>query len=166
MVLDRAAGPRPVRRNDKRGSAESRTPGDPQRLKAVRQPGGAERGTFRAHRHPVDGPVRLAPDASTATASPGGRCADACGGKTEGVCPPRTRVRQLATGRAPGCRAAGRRPGRRCDRAVTWPARPIKAAGCHMARQPGSEGLKAGAVPAAIYDAARQDDAGLSYNQC
>jgi hypothetical protein len=35
-----------------------------------------------------------------------------------------------------------------------------------MARQPGSEGLKAGAVPAAIYDAARQDDAGLNYNQC
>ena len=35
-----------------------------------------------------------------------------------------------------------------------------------MARQPGSEGLKAGAAWAAIYDAARQDDAGLSYNQC
>ena len=35
-----------------------------------------------------------------------------------------------------------------------------------MARQPGSEGLKAGAVRAAIYDAARQDDARLSYNQC
>ncbi len=35
-----------------------------------------------------------------------------------------------------------------------------------MARQPGSEGLKAGAARVAIYDAARQDDAGLSYNQC
>ena len=36
-----------------------------------------------------------------------------------------------------------------------------------MARQPGSEGLKAQEpIRAAIYDAARQDDAGLSYNQC
>jgi hypothetical protein len=32
-----------------------------------------------------------------------------------------------------------------------------------MARQPGSEGLRAEAVRAAIYDAAGQDDAGLSY---
>ena len=35
-----------------------------------------------------------------------------------------------------------------------------------MARQPGSKGLTAGAVRAAIYDAALQDDAGLSYDPC
>jgi hypothetical protein len=55
--------------------------------------------------------------------------------------------------------------------APPWPAaprlaRPIKAAGRHMTRQPGSEELEAGAVRAAIYDAARPDDAGLSDNQC
>ena len=168
MVLDRAAGPRLVRRNGKRGSAESRTlRRSAARLNAVRQPGGAERGTFRAYRHPVDRPVRLARDAGAAAASPGGRLRpDACGGKTEGVCPPRTRIRQLATGWAPGCCADDRCPGRRCDRAATRPACPIKAGGRHIARQPGSEGLKAGAVRAAIYDAARQGDAGLSYNQC
>ena len=49
---------------------------------------------------------------------------------------------------------------------ATRPVRPIKTACRHIARQPGSEGLKAGAVRAAIYDAARQGDAGLSYNQC
>ena len=64
-------------------------------------------------------------------ASPGGQLRpDACGGRTEDVCPPRTRVRQPATGRAPGrsgavtapppgVRAAavtGGDPARSCDR--------------------------------------------------
>ncbi len=73
----------------------------------------------------------------------------------------------------PACHRAGtgmlrRRPTARArrDRAATRPARPIKAAGRHMARQPGSEGLRAEAVRPAIYNAARQDYAGLSYNQC
>ena len=154
-VPDQSRGPGPgplVRdRSAATTSADRRNPGrpgDPQRLNTVRQPGSAERGTFRAHRHSVDGPVRLARDASTATASPGGRLRpDACGGRTEGVCPPRTRYASLHRA---GTGMLRRWPGRRCDRAATRPARPIKAAGRHMARQPGSEGLKAGAVRAAI----------------
>jgi hypothetical protein len=139
VVLDRAAGPRPIRCNGKCGSAESPTPrrsAAPERRPAAVD-GGAERSTFRAHCHPLDCLVRLARDAGAATASPGGRRRpDACDGKLRTCAPARTRVRRLGTGQAPGCCAAGRRPG-------PQPARPIKAAGRHMARQPGSEGLKA-----------------------
>jgi len=72
--LDRAAGSRPVRRNGKaRIAGIPDAAGDLQGLNAVWQPGGAESGTFRALRHPVDGSVRLARDAGAATASPGGR---------------------------------------------------------------------------------------------
>jgi len=69
------------------------------------------------------------------------------------------RCRDCTAGRRSGPAAVtGRRP---------RPARTIKAAGRHVAGQPGSVGLKARERHrAAIYDAARQDDAGLSYNQC
>ena len=167
VVLDRAAGPRPGRRNGKRGPAESRTApairnawtlsGSQVARNAVRSAHTAIRWTARVR------PVR---DAGAATASPGGRLLRR---ETEGVCPPRTRVRRPATGRhrdarcrgcaADRCRGAavtGRRPARPCDQGVGPSHGPAT-------RQRGTEGLSR---RAAIYDAARQDDARLSYNQC
>jgi hypothetical protein len=152
-VPDQSGGPGPGRWSAAGPASADRPnpgrPSDPQRLNAVRQPGGAERGRFRAHRHPVDGPVWSARDAGAATASPGGRMRAA--GKLRACARRGRRYADLPPGRM---LRVDRRPGSRCDRAATRPARPIKAAGRYMARQPGSEGLEAGAVRAAIYDAA------------
>ena len=131
LVRDRSAATASAdRRNPGR-------PGDPQRLNAVRQPGGAERGTFRAHRHPVDGPVRLARDAGAATASPGGRCGQmraagelrACARRGHGYAglPPGGHRDAAPPADVRGAAVTGRRPGppvRSRRQAVTWPGNP------------------------------------------
>ncbi len=149
-------GPRPIRRNGKRGSAESRTP----RRSAApeRRPAARRRGTQYVPRTPPsggqDGPVWLARDAGAATASPRGRMRAA--GKLR-VCARRGRgYASLPQGGHRNAAPPGGDPARPSDQG----GRPSHG------RQPGSEGLKAGAARAAIYDAARQDDAELSYNQC
>ena len=116
VVLDRAAGPRPVRRNGKRGSAESRTPRRSAALKDVRQPGGAKHGTFRAHRQPVDGPVRLAGTLAPQRRRRGRHPSGCVRRQHRGRAPAAdARVRQPAAGGASGRSgaAAAYRPGRR-----------------------------------------------------
>jgi hypothetical protein len=141
LVRDRSAATACAdRRNPRR-------PGDPQRLNAVRRPGGAERGTFRAHRHLVDGPVRLAREAGAATGVAWRRLRPMRAAGRLRACARRgCEYPGLVTRRVRGCCDAGRRPGRRCDRAPTRLVRQVKTAGYHMARQPGSERLTAGAV--------------------
>jgi hypothetical protein len=135
-----AAGPRATAGADWQDRGR---PGDPRHLRAVRQPGGAGRGTFSSYRHPVPGPVMLARDAGPATASRGGRlrpggCGEGLGrvpaadpvtpGGHRDAAPP-TGVRGVAvTGRRPGLPVPSTR------RAVTEPgdqaARGLAAGPC------------------------------------
>ena len=127
LVLDRAAGPQTG--PPERQPSHRRNPGC-SAIRSARNASGSQTvpNAVRSarHRRPVDRPGPAGPELAPQRVAGQALGPDACGGKTEDVCPPRTRVRQLATGRAPGCCADDRRPGCRCDRAATRPARPIR----------------------------------------
>ena len=169
VVLDRAAGPRLVRRNGKRGPAESRTApairsawtpsGSQAARNAVRSADTAIRWTVRSGWSGTLAPQRHRRAADCGRMRAAGKLR-ACARRGRGYADlPRVGTGMLGAAPPTGVRGAavtGRRPARPCDQGGGPSHGPAT-------RQRGTEGLSR---RAAIYDAARQDDARLSYNQC
>ena len=120
-------------------------PGDPRRLNAVRQPGGAERGTFRAHRNPVDGPGPAGPGRWRGNGVAGRPAAAGCvrQGPAEPVHRDKARPEGPAQGHrdaaGPGPGAARRRAQRHRDRRRADRRRPAGLVADHLA-DPGRRG--------------------------